>query len=115
MGEREILEVDVLFVGAGPANLAAAYHLAGMIRRHNEAAAARGEPTLEISMALIEKGAEIGSHAFSGAVLDPIALKELIPDYLEKGAPVQPVLKDQVSILTTKRRIGLPLIPPPLQ
>jgi len=112
---REILEVDALFVGAGPACLAGAYHLARLQKRHNEIAASRGEPPLEISIALIEKGAEIGSHAFSGAVLDPVALQELVPDFLARGAPLQPVLTDQVSFLTRTRRIGLPLIPPPLQ
>ena len=113
--EREVLEVDVLFVGGGPACLAGAYHLARLLKRHNEAAASRGESLLEISIALIEKGAEIGSHAFSGAVLDPIALKELVPDFLEKGAPLQPVLKDEFSFLTRNRRIGLPFIPAPLR
>jgi electron-transferring-flavoprotein dehydrogenase len=116
MMEREVLEVDVLFVGAGPACLAGAYHLARLIKQHNEmAATTKSHPPLEVSIALIEKGAEIGSHAFSGAVLDPVALKELVPDFLEKGAPVQPVLRDQVSLLTRGRRFGLPFVPPPLQ
>ncbi|HEV8374742.1 MAG TPA: electron transfer flavoprotein-ubiquinone oxidoreductase [Candidatus Polarisedimenticolia bacterium] len=113
--EREVLDVDVLFVGGGPACLAGAYHLARLLKRHNETAASRGEPPMDISIALIEKGAEIGSHAFSGAVLDPIALKELVPDFLEKGAPVQPVLHDEFSFLTRNRRIGLPFIPAPLR
>ena len=115
MIEREVLEVDVLFVGAGPACLAGAYHLARLVKQHNGIASARKESPLEVSIALIEKGAEIGSHAFSGAVLDPIALEELVPDFLERGAPVQPVLRDQVSLLTRGRRFGLPFVPPPLQ
>ncbi|HEU5182670.1 MAG TPA: electron transfer flavoprotein-ubiquinone oxidoreductase [Candidatus Polarisedimenticolia bacterium] len=113
--EREVLEVDVLFVGGGPACLAGAYRLAQLVKNHNEIAASGGEKRLEPSIALIEKGPDIGSHAFSGAVLDPAALAELIPDYREKGAPVQPVLKDEVSLLSRSRRFRLPIIPPPLQ
>lgn len=113
--ERETLDVDVLFVGAGPASLAGAYHLSRLIQDHNRAAQRTGERTLQVSIALIEKGAEIGSHAFSGAVLDPIALQELIPDFLKQGAPLQPVLRDEVSILTERRKFRLPFIPPPLR
>ncbi len=107
--ERETLDVDVLFVLAG------AYHLSRLIQDHNRAAQRAGETALQVSIALIEKGAEIGSHAFSGAVLDPIALQELIPDFLEQGAPLQPVLRDEVSILTERRKFRLPFIPPPLR
>jgi len=113
--EREVLEVDVLFVGGGPACLAGAYHLAKLVKQHNAGAGEKGQRPLEISVALIEKGAEIGSHAFSGAVLDPVALRELVPDFIEQNAPLQPVVRDDVSFLTSRRRIGLPLIPPPLQ
>jgi electron-transferring-flavoprotein dehydrogenase len=113
--EREVLEVDVLFVGAGPASLAGAYHLARLIQAHNQTAAGSAEAPLQASIALIEKGPDIGSHAFSGAVLDPIALRELIPDFAEKAAPLQPVLHDEVSFLTSRRRFRLPIVPPPLQ
>ncbi len=113
--EREVLDVDVLFVGAGPASLAGAYHLARLIQDHNRTAASGGEPPLEISIALIEKGPEIGAHALSGAVLDPVALRELIPDFLERGAPLQPVLRDEVAFLTARRRFRLPVLPPPLR
>jgi len=113
--EREVLDVDVLFVGAGPASLAGAYHLARLIQAHNETAGGRREPALSVSMALIEKGAEIGSHAFSGAVLDPVALQELVPDYLQRGAPLQPVLRDEVCFLTERHRFRLPVVPPPLR
>src|SRR5262245_16346634 len=102
--EREVLEVDVLFVGAGPASLAGAYHLARLIRAHNERAAALGESPMESSIALIEKGPDLGSHAFSGAVLDPVALRELIPDFETQGAPLQPVLRDEVCFLTPSGR-----------
>jgi electron-transferring-flavoprotein dehydrogenase len=113
--EREVLEVDVLFVGGGPACLAGALHLAKLLQEHNEAAAARGEPQLEVTAALIEKGPDFGSHGISGAVLDPIALEELVPAFREKGAPLQPVLRDEVCFLGRSSRWKLPFLPPPLR
>src|SRR5215218_5679339 len=68
--ERETLELDVLFVGAGPASLAGAYHLARLAR----------ESGMELAIGVLEKGKEISSHALSGAVVDPRALRELFPD-----------------------------------
>jgi len=84
---RETLEVDVLFVGGGPAGLAGAIRLKQILRAHNEAAARAGRPPLDLSIALIEKGREIGSHALSGAVLDPRAIAELLPDFLSEAVP----------------------------
>ncbi len=69
--ERETIDFDVLFVGGGPASLAGAIKLMQLAKEKN----------ISLEVALIEKGAEIGSHAVSGAVLNPIALKELIVDY----------------------------------
>src|SRR5213075_2600855 len=84
--ERESLEMDVVFVGAGPANLSGALHLSHLIAEHNEKHAnALGE----IQIAVIEKGATVGSHILSGAVMDPRGLAELIPDFKEKGAPLE--------------------------
>ncbi len=107
--EREILDVDVLFVGAGPAGLAGAAHLGRLIRDHNAAHADK----LEVSIAVLEKGKEVGSHALSGAVLDPVALKELFPgDW--NGAPLEGrVEHEKLLWLTERRAISLP-IPPPL-
>ena len=76
--ERETLEFDVVFVGAGPANLSGALHLARLIKSHNEAVAKgerEGKPLGEIEIAVIEKGATVGAHILSGAVMDPKGLK----------------------------------------
>ncbi|HKH43809.1 MAG TPA: electron transfer flavoprotein-ubiquinone oxidoreductase [Thermoanaerobaculia bacterium] len=103
--ERETLEIDVLFVGAGPASLAGAYHLARQAK-----AAGR-----ELSIAVLEKGREAGSHALSGAVVDPRAFKELFPDDW-KSAPFEAEVAhdhERFLFLTSKRAFSLP-IPPPL-
>jgi len=114
--QREELEVDVLFVGGGPAGLAGAIRLRQLLKAHNEAAAAAGRAPLELSVALIDKGREIGSHALSGAVLDPRALAELVPDYAARGCPLEaPVADDAVWFLTGSRHFALPFVPPPLR
>jgi len=111
MSERETLEIDVLFVGAGPAGLAGAYHLAKLIEAHNRS----GGKKLEPSIAVLEKGKEVGSHALSGAVLDPRSLRELFPEEW-KEAPVEAeVGKEDVLFLTGNRGLRLPILPPPLQ
>ncbi|MBI2820748.1 MAG: electron transfer flavoprotein-ubiquinone oxidoreductase [Acidobacteria bacterium] len=118
MAEREILEFDVLFVGAGPASLAGACHLSQQIRRHNrriESGEAAGRKIGPISIAVIEKGKEVSSHAFSGAILDPRALRELVPDFAERGAPLEaPVVEDRIHFLTERGKFSLPFIPGPL-
>ncbi len=109
----ETIEVDVLFVGAGPASLSGALHLAHLISDYNQRAASN--KTLDVRIAVIEKGREVGSHSLSGAVLDPKALGELIPDFHQRGAPLGPAVKqDHVWLLTEKRRVELPIVPPPL-
>ncbi|HEX8197506.1 MAG TPA: electron transfer flavoprotein-ubiquinone oxidoreductase [Pyrinomonadaceae bacterium] len=117
--EREQLEMDVVFVGAGPGNLAAALHLTRLINKHNEAAAA-GKTKLpsvgEIEIGIIEKGASVGAHVLSGAVLDPRAIAELMPDYLEQGFPFESEVTDEdFFYLTETRAIKSPVIPPPLE
>lgn len=117
--ERETLEMDVVFVGAGPANLSGALHLSKLVKSHNETVA-KGESSLpalgEIEIAVIEKGASVGSHILSGAIMDPRALKELIPDFLELGAPLEsPVKEDHFVYLTKRHSFRSPITPPPLK
>lgn len=111
--DREILEVDVLFVGAGPSTLAGAYHLMNLINRHNETVSSTGEGNaLEPMIVIIEKAKEIGAHSISGAVIDPVALKELVPDCQEKQYPLEKeVTDDGVFFLTEKTQFKLPFTP----
>lgn len=115
--EREVMEVDVLFVGGGTACLSGALHLANLIKRHNENVdrEGAGKKLDEIMIAVLEKGAYPGSHGISGAVMDPVALKELVPDFLEKDAPLEgEVRKESLYLLTRRFRIKSPITPPPL-
>jgi len=107
MSERETLEVDFLIVGGGPAGLAAAYHLRRLFNDANKK---------DVSIAVLEKGKEIGAHIISGAVMDPRGINELMPDWKEKGAPFEkPVDEDHVLFLTAGSKFNLPITPPPLQ
>ena len=108
---REKLEVDILFVGAGPACLSGALHLKNLLEIHNQRVPS-GEK-LKVSIAIIEKGKDIGAHILSGAVLDPIALRELIPDYEQTDVPLDsPVSEDMIYYLTGQKHFRLPFIPP---
>lgn len=111
--KRDSLDIDVLFVGAGPASLSGALHLANLIKVHNQKTSG---PPLDVSIAVIEKGKEVGAHTLSGAVLDPRALRELVPDYEVKGAPLStPVKRDHLWFLTPRAKLQAPIIPPPLR
>ncbi|UCF85471.1 MAG: electron transfer flavoprotein-ubiquinone oxidoreductase, partial [Desulfobacteraceae bacterium] len=117
MEERDIMEVDVLFVGGGVACLSGALHLANLIKGHNEKVEQGGDGKKldEIMIAILEKSAFVGSHSISGAVMDPVAVKELVPDFLEKGAPLEgEIKKEEICLLTKNRRIKSPITPPPL-
>ena len=117
MEEREIMEVDVLFVGGGTACLSGALHLSNLIQKHNETVdrEGRGKKLEEVMIAVLEKGAYVGAHGISGAVMDPIALKELVPDFLERDAPLEgQVKKESVYLFTKGGKIKSPITPPPL-
>ena len=103
---REAMEFDVVVVGAGPAGLAAAIRL-------KQLAAAGGR---ELSVVVLEKGSEVGAHILSGAVIDPIGLNALIPDWRGKGAPIEtPVSDDRFYFLGPAGRLRIPnLLMPPL-
>jgi len=105
MPERDSLEVDVLFVGGGPASLAGAIRL-------RQLAAEKGR---DVSVMVIEKGGDIGSHGFSGAVVDPIALRELFPGEDITGGLDAPVGADALWYLTAGGKIPAPFMPPMLQ
>ena len=113
MAERDVLETDVLVVGGGPAGLAAAIRFKDLLDAHN---AKNGGSKLEASVMVVEKAAEFGAHNLSGAVLDPVSLQELCPDFDAKNAPVSTrVTGDRVYFLTENRSFRLPIVPPPLQ
>ncbi|WP_338549254.1 electron transfer flavoprotein-ubiquinone oxidoreductase [Roseovarius phycicola] len=100
--EREAMEYDVVIVGAGPAGLSAAIRLKQL------------DPNREV--VVLEKGSEVGAHILSGAVLDPCGLDALIPDWKEKGAPLNtPVKEDNFFMLGEAGKMRIPNFPmPPL-
>ena len=90
--ERESMEVDVAIVGAGPSGLSAAIRLAQLAAENDS----------ELTICLLEKGSEVGAHILSGAVLEPKALDELIPDWKQKGAPLNTEAKEDNFLFLTK-------------
>ena len=103
--ERESMEVDVLYVGAGPATLASALHLMNQVEAHNQRAAAEGAPPIEPpTVLIIEKSGAIGDHILSGAVMNPKGIAELVPDFTEQGFPTEYVCTNAMTYVFTRRR-----------
>jgi len=100
--ERDIMQYDVVIVGAGPAGLATAIQLRQLSQTQS----------LDLSVCVIEKGSEVGAHILSGAVFEPRALNELIPDWQQRNAPLNTAVKrDKFLLLTTRRAWRLPTPP----
>src|SRR5277367_2797557 len=100
---RDVMDYDVLIVGAGPAGLSCAIRLKQLAR----------DKKREISVCVIEKGSEVGAHLMSGAVFEPRALHELFPDWRNMDAPLKvPAVEDRFLFLTATRAWRLPTPPP---
>ena len=92
-GPRESMEYDVVIVGGGPGGLSTAIRI-------KQLAAEKGQ---EVSVVVLEKGSEPGAHILSGAVIDPKAITELIPDWKEKGAPLHQAVTDDAMLFLSEK------------
>lgn len=118
--EREEMPVDVCFVGAGPAGLAGAYHFMQLVKKHDAEVEKSGKGKKlgeEIQVVLLEKCSEVGAMGISGMVMDPKALKELMPDFEERGAPLDTKVHTESMhiLLSEDKGIKVPVQPPPVR
>lgn len=114
--KNEEMEADILIIGGGSAGLSCAYQ----IQKQFEELQSKNDPSVQGKEApmiiVLEKASEIGAHSFSGAVLNPLALKELFPNFKELGCPLESeVHEDSVHYLTTSGSFKLPITPPPFK
>ncbi|NQZ99704.1 MAG: electron transfer flavoprotein-ubiquinone oxidoreductase, partial [Myxococcales bacterium] len=115
--ERESMEVDVLYVGAGPASLGSAIHLISQVEAFNRTAEAEGRSPIEPPTVLVlEKSANIGDHLLSGACMNPRALRELVPDFEQQGFPTEYVCNYAgFWLFHPSGKFKLPIVPPNFQ